>query len=270
MAITGSLTLFGYIYLYDTHVRISNIIISLLWLQWFVPPYALSLNYPSWTISSELLFYAIFPLLINMYMRLSFQKIGFIVLWIYTVSQLFFFFQLFSPQNFREIMNTATGHHFIYYFPLFHLASFMIGMFTARVYLDSIKTFWKFYEKYFLICFITLSCIILLVHENILIHNWFLSPISWCIIFLLARIKQQHQWGMMIRFWVLLWEASYALYIFQVPVDIYLKWILSSLDIYDISYYFPLYIIILVSISIISYRFIENPLRKFFSRKVIQ
>ncbi len=175
------------LYWYNQNIRISNVLLSITWLQWFIPRYALSFNAPSWTISSEILFYTLFPLLLRIFINNSFRKIGLIVLSIYIFSQSFILLQVFSNLDFIQIMNQKFWHDFIYYFPFFHISDFLIGMLCARAYIESTETSKIWYEWYFLIFFFWLILTLILGHKNIMIHNGFLAPLFACIIFLLAR-----------------------------------------------------------------------------------
>ncbi len=257
------------LYWYNQNIRISNVLLSITWLQWFIPKYALSFNAPSWTISSEILFYTLFPLLLRIFINNSFRKIGLIVLSIYIFSQSFILLQVFSDQDFIRIMNQKFWHDFIYYFPFFHISNFLIGMLSARAYIESVETSKKWNEWYFFIFFIWLILMLILIHKNIMIHNGFLAPLFASIIFLLARLSNQYIWGLTTKIWVLLGESSYAIYILQVPVDMILKKILNFTWLTESWYYFIIYLVILVWTSILSFLFLESPVRKFVTRKLI-
>jgi peptidoglycan/LPS O-acetylase OafA/YrhL len=243
--------------------------LSLSMLQAWVPGYPLTLNAPGWSISVEMFFYLCFPLLMLMVKRhhLPWLTLGMASLWLVT--------QILHT----SLLNTAGYqafsplHDFIYYHPVMHLSTFLMG-FVAGVWLRLGK-FQYFAQAGInaisLIAVLSVTLLLLAWRETFIsttgiavdYTNGLIAPLFISLIVLLAintsalRDWLSHQWL------VLLGEASFSLYILQKPLHgIYESLVGRWLDTSSASYFY-LFIILLTVAAIVSFQWIETPFRRF-------
>ena len=197
-------------------------------LQAFFPEQALSLNYPAWSLSVEFFFYALFPFFFSLAYKSSLRTFSIVSIGLYLLTQLW----LLVPSLGFSILTTPFTHdgalHFLYYFPLWHLSTFLIGMLGARLFLLSAHLPIKKYELPLLVLSLVSLVAILLTHGEIFIHDGLLAPLFVFIICLLARFSIAYTPGKIGKGLELLGEASYGVYILQLPVHLSLT-VLSSL-----------------------------------------
>lgn len=240
--------------------------LNLLLLQSWVPGYPITLNTPGWSLSVEAFFYFCFPFLL-----LWIYKYGTKVLTIFSV--LFWIgtqFVLLSLLNSEAYAPKTLLHDFIYYNPLMHLNTFIMG-FLCGVYfktLDNNKkinnnTLWLSFS--FILIFLLIWVRPHFEHYfgyKIAYTNGLLSPAFLLFILLLAKNKGviatilSHPWL------ILLGEASYSLYILQKPIHgLYDKIIVPRINLTENGHFY-IFLLILICISIISYKYLEKPARK--------
>ncbi len=199
------------------------ILLSLTMLQAWLPGYAMTLNSPGWSISVEIFFYLSFPLLMLRVQKqqLKYLLIAGILLW-------------FGTQILQTLLHNSDVyaphtplHEFIFYHPLMHISTFIIG-FVIGVYfcngqLDRLTKRWNG----LLILVVTTLIILLLADEhkfdaalgfNIDYNNGLLAPLFLALIVLLASNQGVTQKLLSLPVLLLLGEASYSLYILQRPV----------------------------------------------------
>ncbi len=241
--------------------------LSVLWLQAFFPWYALSLNYPSWSLSVEFFFYALFPLYLWYANSRNIFIVGWVVMAIYLISQLSMVVFGTEFVKFSENVFWEKSQQFIHYFPLLHLSSFLVWMLGARLFLELQKCKVTRFESILLIASIGLFITILLTHKSIFLHNGLLAPLFVTIIILLARLETSVHYGRLYNSFVLLGESSYAIYILQLPIHLALivasssiLWVKDPLAIFG-GGYFIVYLCVLILASIISFMYIETPSR---------
>jgi peptidoglycan/LPS O-acetylase OafA/YrhL len=215
-----------------------------------------SLNFPAWSISCELLFYVLFPILIQrIRIKLIRDKI-IIMIVIFSLSISFF-------NMTKDLISN------VQYFPFIHLHTFIIGIISYTVFFSSRHS--QILTKYnALIILGAVLLIVFLMSSHVIVnHNngwfaliyFFLIP-AFCYNKLLNNVFSND-------FFILLGKSSYSLYILQFPI-----WLLFNLSLYNIGIefsneLFSLFIFFLIVISIISYKLIENPLDNYFRAKFI-
>jgi len=240
--------------------------LHLLLLQSWIPGYPITLNTPGWSLSVEAFFYFCFPfLLIWIYKQKTKSLILFsIIFWIAT--QLV----LLNLLNSEAYAPKTKLHDFIYYNPIMHLNTFIMGL-LCGVY------FKKYGEKRFnhnngfwlAISFLFIFFLIWarplleeIIDYKIAYTNGLLSPFFLLFIVLLASNKGltskilSHPWL------ILLGEASYSLYILQKPIHgLYDKIVVPRLHLTE-TIHFYIFLFLLIGISILSYIYLEKPARK--------
>jgi len=235
-------------------------------LQSWLPGYPITLNTPGWSLSVEAFFYFCFPfLLIWIYKQRTRSLILFsVIFWLVTQ------FVLLKLLNSEAYAPKTLLHDFIYYNPIMHLNTFIMGL-LCGVYFKKVGS-QKFSRNNSYWLMLSFSFIFLLIWARPYIEetldykiaytNGLLSPFFLLFIVLLASNKGViakilcHPWL------ILLGEASYSLYILQKPIHgLYDKIIVPRIQMTE-TIHFYIFLIILVAVSILSYLYLEKPARK--------
>lgn len=251
-----------------------TVLLSISMLQAWIPGYPLSLNAPGWSLSVEAFFYVCFPLLVMLTKRhqLRTLSIGTAVLWL--VTQILHTTLLNSPayQPFTAL------HDLIYYNPVMHLSTFLLGFISGATLQEGKWQRWRTPAFNHPALFgITLGIIGLLIMREPLIAatglrfdytNGLIAPLFAGFIVLLTlnesclRSVLCHPWL------VLLGEASFSLYILQKPLHgIYEKAVTHWIPA-DSAIHFYLFIVVLTASALASYWFFETPMRRFINNIV--
>ncbi|MWV13142.1 acyltransferase family protein [Pseudomonas sp. R-28-1W-6] len=240
---------------------------------WF-PQYAVGGNSPGWSISVEIFFYALFPFIIYLIKDFKFSAIGFagavLVLW--------FFSQIVLGNLFDSEFYKAGGkvsHGLIFYFPVSHLSSFFVGIATALV-LKSCTGYGVVFKRCcFIVALFSAALIYWVLNSRVSVF-WGvrflnaaggLAPLFALFIFSVVVASRGFEWLLANRVSVALGEASYALYILQLPVFLAFnsffvrKYSLSG----DVAFW--LYFVSLLLLSVLVYFSMEVPVRDFVNKK---
>ena len=247
--------------------------LHLLLLQSWIPGYPITLNTPGWSLSVEAFFYLCFPFLLAWIYKRGIKSLTIFAVSLWLITQIILLVQL----NSDAYVPKALLHDFIYYNPLMHLNQFVIGL-VCGVYFKSSKATINTESNmgwWLLLSFITMFLLIwgrphleTLFGIRLAFTNGLLAPAFLAIIIFLAK----HQ-GFVTKiftypFLILLGEASYSLYILQKPVyGVYDKVIVPRIDLPE-TLHFYIFIILLIAISIASYKFLETPMRKIINKKL--
>jgi peptidoglycan/LPS O-acetylase OafA/YrhL len=114
-----------------------NIVVSNIWaslfltlvlLQAWAPPFALTWNAPAWSLSVEAFFYAIFPALVRLVGRIGCWTIFTVAIGIACLNDVF---RKLLIERWADVSDS--WHNFFGYFPLFHLPAFILGIALARL-----------------------------------------------------------------------------------------------------------------------------------------
>ncbi len=246
--------------------------LSVGFLQAWFPPYPLSYNDPGWSLSVEMFFYLIFPALLFMLKNSSITSAKFLI-----GSVLFYVFSQ------MVLINLITGDFnrgyqtfsfdLIYYFPLSHLSSFILGAAIGVLYVKKSDQ-WRSSGPMSYVFIITAAvlCYLLLQHTGWLIRMsgvalndvpGFYALFFMLLILSIACAKNAITTMLSLPILVLLGEASYGVYILQKPVFmIYMTYISESLGLAS-GYDFYVYLTLLIVIAVISLYLIERPAKRF-------
>lgn len=259
-------------YYYDiSRIKPQKILANIFVIQAWIPKYAQSFNYASWSMTVEFFFYVIFPFFILWSYRQSTKKLITASLILWSVSQLVSYVLWIGYFPEQEL--------FIVYFPLFHLNSFIIGVVGGIWYMrvgqsQEIKSATKS---------LVLTAGVLLAAGYTILSNVFtqlphdlqpmsglLAPIFTLIIVALALDKTRLSKIFAHPVLVTLGETSFALYILHVPVTwIYIR-ALENSSLADpqlvLDYtYLPL----MVSVGLLAHFYVDRPLRSWL-KKIMQ
>lgn len=239
-------------------------IANFLGLHAWIPGYALELNFPSWSLSVEFFFYATFPFLAWIFHKIKWQTFSWLILlaWIIGLAQHIYFLEVLYDPN-RYFLD-----QFILYFPLFHFSTFLAGFYGGKL----IHRLQK--KKYPSIIYTIMASLgillffIILSTDNLMRlygHNGALAPIFMMICIGLALDKKIFPRLIGTKPFVFLGDISYSMYMWQFPVFL---WFTHFLGVKTLGLnQFMTFLLILILISVLSFKWIEEPIRRKFSKK---
>ncbi|MEM7161681.1 MAG: acyltransferase [Bacteroidota bacterium] len=235
----------------------NSIILQVLALHAWIPGKCLEINFPSWSISVEFFFYALFPLIWNLKRKIRNWFIPLVII-AWALSQWIYIELRWINADFPGTFNGE----FLLYSPIFHLTTFLMGMLSADFYLKRKVKFsnWLGSLMFFVSC--TLLVLILSTHNAIISysHNGLLAPLFALLILSLSLVENRLSRFMGNRFFNLLGNSSYALYIFQWPLYLLFDQICN--DYLSEEAFFVCYTLILILSSIVLHHYIEIPLKR--------
>ena len=237
---------------------IKNLLLNLFLLQSWSESTAITLNYPGWSLSVEAFFYFSFPLIFSYLIKLNIKSLVFITLLTWIISQI------------------LTYKLNIYYNPLIHFNTFLFGISTGIILVKKAESnFIKKIKGYASILF-TLGIIILLsllLFPSIIPlqnHNGLFAPLYTLIITGLIYSNNIITKVFSLKWAIILGEISYGFYILQYPSLVVTKYINDKMNkalfqAEDNS--FLAHFSVLLILSFLSYYLIENPVKKWVSKR---
>ncbi len=228
--------------------------------QSWIPSKALSFNFPAWSLSVEMFFYIVFPLVFNyIYKRLN-PKYSIIIVVIFFIISQIVLMVLRSGADFLNPSSIFVNHGFIYYSPIMHLNEFLVGNIAGLFLLSKIKQ--KNYDIHIVIVFVLI--ILTLKYNSVFeLHNGMLALLFVPLILLLSANNGILTKLLTMKLPVFLGEISYGIYILQYPVNqLWTLQIAPCLNVSNATCYFYLYLLFLIILSAISYKIVEVPLRR--------
>lgn len=229
--------------------------------QSWIPGYSQSFNFPSWSITVEFFFYAVFPLFAFWAYRQSTKKLIWVSLAVWGVTQI--------------IHNTLWGLYYpdyskaLIYFPLFHLSSFILGA-TAGIWFLREGREQKINPRANLLFFVgsvLLVCAYIAVNNQIAgiphgdqLMTGLLAPVLTLVIITLALDKTRFSAFLNSPILIALGEISYAVYIFHIPI----KWLYErALENFRAQNFFNYtYLPLIVLVGFVAHFYIDQPIRQ--------
>lgn len=236
-----------------------HLIANGLGLQSWLPGYALQVNFPSWSLSVEFFFYATFPLLLWVFKRINWTLFSVLVLliWLIGLAQHIYFVEMLYDPN-RYFLE-----QFILYFPLFHFTTFLAGFYGGKL-IHRLQQ--KSYPSLLYSILGSLGIVLfmlLMSTENIVRlygHNGAFVPVFLIICVGLALDQKVFPRLIGGKAFIFLGNISYSIYMWQFPVFLWFTqfWGVEQFN----SFQFIIYLALLLLISAVSFKWIEEPIRK--------
>lgn len=239
-------------------IKWQDVVLGSLGIHAWYPPSSFTLNFPGWSLSVELFFYALFPLLLNrFYSTFSLRKVALIVGVIWLLSQVFINAALVSPFYKGELTNS---YFFLFYFPLLHLNQFLVGNLAGLYVMQLTKGTSRNYDL-LILSILLLFLALVKADLHITYHNGLLAVLFVPLIVLITLNRGYITQLFSKKAFVFLGEISFGIYILQYPVYLFCIRVFESAGIQSKSLIFYLYLLILLLVSAICYRLIEVPAR---------
>ena len=244
------------------NVKTNKILANVFLVQAWFPQYAESFNIAAWSLSVEVLFYALFPFLAMLTYRLSTRSVIWLSLAVWVVSQILHL-------GLYHGWNASFPRHFIDFYPPVHLSTFMLGLAGGAWYLtdgEKHDTDWRANWFWILVSLLFVGAALIARETGDFVERTFsldaglLAPFFLIVILCLATDKTALAARLSHPRLVLLGDASYALYILHLPV----RWIgerWAAAGGLPNSIFIYLYWLLIVILSVVVFVRIERPAR---------
>jgi len=238
-------------------------LLNLSLLQSWYPGFALSFNFPAWSLSVEVFFYLCFPFIFNYcYKNFSFSTRVVLVSIVFALSQVVLHW---LPHSGFFTGHPEKLHDLMYYLPPMHLNEFLVGNITGIYFLQKMKL--RNYDLHILVLVVLLVCL-LKFNPGVNYHNGMLAFVFVPLLLFLSANKGIITTVFRKRIFVFLGEISYGIYILQPPI---FNWVDVTLMHFNIKFsesyvQFFISLMVLIVFSALSYKLFETPIRKWIVR----
>ncbi len=244
-------------------ISFGNIFTTLFLIQSWFSNYAVSYNYPAWSLSVEAFFYLLFPFVIYLLRNQSLRKQLLLVFLFWLITQLVFGWMTYS----------TFGFGFSFYYPLSHLSSFLMGVAGGKFFLSNPAFLIKNTFRLELISVIALVVIsYLIISRNIiffkLYHNGLLAPFFIMLIYTVTLSRRKIINAFNHKRLQYLGEISYGIYILQVPVLILVTGLVDRSIKTSATTTFYIYVPILILFAAVTHELIEKPCGAFLKNRL--
>lgn len=246
-----------------------SIILQGLCLQAWKPGISMEINYVSWSIAVELLFYFTFPFLFNYWQKKSLITILFQALMLWSISLVW---HVWMAKNLSSPERYNMGQ-FIAFFPPWHLNSFILGSASALLFIKKLKP--SVYAKHFSHTLILGSLILIylfFIKQPVIIgylSNGGIIPVF--LLFILGLALNEGLIAKIFSLKPLVWlgEISYGFYLWQFFIYLFFEKFISPSNQNLSNAEFYIYLCVLMAFSAFSYHLFELPFRNYIKTKFL-
>lgn len=247
---------------------VPGLIVNLVLLQAVIHKYALVYNYPCWALSTLMVLYLAFPYVVSYLKARSMGRVIAITLVVWIVSQIV------NAYLIRTVMPPpASGwHNFIYYSPVFHFNSFLIGCAAGLWFLDHGSALGErrgLNTVLFFLSVVLLGALFLYRLDlyqsgiiNLSMLNGLPAPVLILFMVTLAADKTVLRRTLINRALVLLGDASFSIYVLHFPVNTFYKNLVEPRVRLPVEVHLWIYVAVLLVSGIVALKFLEEPARK--------
>ncbi|MDR6846422.1 acyltransferase [Flavobacterium granuli] len=247
------------------NVDILGLFLNIFMIQAWVPSKVLSVNSPGWSLSVELLFYIIFPLMFNKFYKISsLKKVSFFIIIFWVLSQVFLHLQF----EFYGGFELDTIKNMLNYNPLMHFNEFLIGNVAGLFFIKNLQEKKGNYD-FAILLFVGLVLLALKFRFGLNFHNGLFAVFFIPLIILFSLNNGFITKLFQKKIFVFLGEISFGIYILQYPVY---SWVSAySINKYfhinDVTSLFFIRLVMLLLVSSLSYVYIEKPIQNIIKNK---
>lgn len=246
---------------------------EVLLVQGWYPETACGLNCPGWSLSVEVFFYALFPLLGGLFYRRPRALVALVAPLTVLALVAPVLYHVVQPDGLTHV-DPAT-HTFLVglvkYNPLMHLPEFMLGIVVAGLHFAwaGRRGWWT--NPLFPVGLILVALFYGPRLPHLVLHNGLLAPVFGWLILALARPASLVSRALAWRPVVLLGEASYSLYIVHMPLWMWYSALGKRVwDESRLGLTFPLYLAACLGLSLLLYETVELPARRVLRRAFVR
>jgi len=247
---------------------LGDIFLQLTLMQSWSPAHALKVNDPAWSLSTEAFFYLIFPFLGRVPVSIGLPATTVLAGFFWLLTQI-------THGSLLEAFGPDKVHDLAAYFPLLRLSEFTTGMVMAA-WLAKINTKWIGRTTFdiFAVVTVTLIGLVLLNRDSALswlppymqVEAGLMAPLFVMLIAFIVLGSGRLTGWMSWKPLQILGESSYALYILQLPLIVWMKnRVFNTLELSNETQFW-LYLAVLIVLSISIFFLIEKPARQFLRR----
>lgn len=242
-------------YFTKRHIDYGALGLNFLFAQSIFPTYCLTFNFPAWFVSTQVFLYLLFLPILKYSNTKSTRNFAILAICVWFATQIFL--GVLSDSKFA--INPKVINDFIYYHPLSHLGSFLLGIAASKYFLSLAKSqnsLWKFLSA------ILIILIFLQFHKSfdsifgfkLFVGSSLFAPIF--AVFIVVIAKSANFTILSHKTISLLGNSSYAIYILHAPIYFLISWF-AIFNPKTIPGYLG-YMAIAIAIGILAHRFFER------------
>ena len=250
--------------------QVGTLLTTILMIQAWFPAAANAVNSPAWSLSVEMFFYAAFPFITPVLFRLSTRRliVSGVALWLAALAVPSFDLIAHPSGHVITFIQRDNWALFVSFNPLLHLPQFLLGVVSGILFSRYRTSVGRRAQVVLLAASGALIVVAMIANSFIpfaLMHNGLLAPAFCCLIFGLGLGRVWFARALGHPMLVLLGDASYSIYLLQVPVWLILTSILARVMHKTEAGHGNLVFVflpLLIAIAVAVFLFVEMPVRR--------